>query len=195
MTPKDKLQPIALKEWAVSVKALQEGKQIVVMRKGGIIEETRDFRLLSNSFFLMPAFEHQRKELLKVPFQDDMDETLKGWTPDMAFMTLSSYAEVTDDIEITDQETLDRLREHHIWTDAFAEERLKWKRKNPLHLLILKVHRLDIPVNIPMRPAYTGCKSWVRLEDGISESSMAPVLEESVFAEKRDRIRRACIDL
>ncbi len=195
MSVEDNIQPVALKEWAVSVKALQEGKQIIVMRKGGIIEETRDFRLLSHSFYLMPAYEHQRKELLKPPYHGDMDETLVNWSPDMGEMTLSSYAEVSDDIEIRDQETLDRLRDHHIWNDTFAEERLKWKRKNPLHLLILKVYKLDKPVSIPMKPAYTGCKSWVRLEDGIPERNMTPVMPESKFAEERDRIRRACIDL
>ncbi|MHA7964603.1 DUF1802 family protein [Paenibacillus sp. CAU 1782] len=195
MSVEDNGQPVALKEWAVSVKALQEGKQIIVMRKGGIIEETRDFRLLSHSFYLMPAYEHQRKDLLKPPYRDDMDETLRDWSPEMDTMTLSAYAEVSDDIEIRDQETLDRLREFHIWNDTFAEERLKWKRKNPLHLLILKVYALDQPLTIPMKPAYTGCKSWVRLEDEVSRRELTQVVPESKFVEERDRIRRACIDL
>ncbi|MDG0790271.1 DUF1802 family protein [Cohnella ginsengisoli] len=44
--------PIALREWAVAVKALEAGKQIMVLRKGGIAEETKEFRLESPSFFL-----------------------------------------------------------------------------------------------------------------------------------------------
>lgn len=184
-------QLVALKEWAVSVKALEDGEQIIVMRKGGIIEETRDFELMSQSFYLMPAYEHQKKELLKEAFQDQIDETLKEWSPEMAEMKLTAYAEVVRDIEITDQETLDKLRDLHIWTDTFAEERLKWKRKKPLHLLVLRVYKLEEPVLAPMRPAYNGCKSWVRIEDRIAEPTMHPVLTDEAFNHESERILSA----
>ncbi len=36
---------IALKEWAVVQRALLENHQIMLMRKGGIIEESGDFDL------------------------------------------------------------------------------------------------------------------------------------------------------
>jgi hypothetical protein len=181
-------QMIALKEWAVSVKALLEGEQILVLRKGGIIEETRDFQLISQSFYMMPAYEHQRRELLKEPYRSGMDETLKDWSPGMERIKLEAYAEVTDDIEINDQETLDKLRDRHIWTDTFAEERLKWKRKKPLHLLLMKIYKLDEPVYAPMRDAYNGCKSWVRLEDGLAEPAMSPVLTAEKYEAERARI-------
>lgn len=187
-------QMIALKEWAVSVKALREGKQILVLRKGGIIEETRDFQLISQSFYLMPAYEHQRKELLKDEFQSGMMDTLKEWSPGMDRIKLDAYAEVTDDIEINDQETLDKLRDCHIWTDTFAEERLKWKRKKPLHLLLMKVYELEEPVYAPMRDAYNGCKSWVRLEDSLPEPAMKPVMRAEQYEAERARIL-ALIDL
>lgn len=184
-------EAVALKEWAVSVKALHDGEQIIVMRKGGIIEETRDFQLLSQSFYLMPAYEHQRKELLKEEYQDGMDETLKEWSPDAETVKLSAYAVVERDIEITDQETLDKLRDMHIWTDTFAEERLKWKKKNPLHVLLLRVYKLEEPVYAPMKPAYSGCKSWVRIEDEIAVPSMEPVLSQAQFDKEAERILSA----
>ncbi|RJE84638.1 DUF1802 family protein [Paenibacillus sp. 1011MAR3C5] len=184
-------QAIALKEWAVSVMALHEGEQIIVMRKGGIIEETRDFQLLSQSFYLMPAYEHQRKELLKEAYRDGMDETLSEWSPEAETIKLSAYAVVERDIEITDQETLDKLRDRHIWTDTFAEERLKWKKKNPLHLMLLRVYKLEEPVYAPMRPAYSGCKSWVRIEDEMKQPAMSPVLTQAQFDKETDRILSA----
>ncbi|GKU80218.1 DUF1802 family protein [Paenibacillus sp. L3-i20] len=184
-------QPIALKEWAVSVKALLEGNQIIIMRKGGIIEETRDFQLISDSFYLMSAYEHQRKELLKEGNRDAMDETLKEWTELQDKIKLEAYAEVVQDIEINDQETLDKLRHLHIWTDTFAEERLKWKRKKPLHLLLLKVYKLDQPVFAPMRDAYNGCKSWVRLEDELILPAMRPVLSDEQLTQEIDQIKHA----
>ena len=68
----------ALKEWASAVKALENGSQIFIMRKGGIVEETRDFQVESNDFFLYPTYEHQRKELLKEQYRGVIDETLSG---------------------------------------------------------------------------------------------------------------------
>ncbi|KRE46270.1 DUF1802 family protein [Paenibacillus sp. Soil522] len=191
MTKENEQQPIALKEWAVSVKALAEGQQIIIMRKGGIIEETRDFHLISPTFYLMPAFEHQKKHLLKEQYEGALDETLVDWSPNMETIKLEAYAEVVEDIEVTSQETLDRLRELHIWTDTFAEERLNWKRTKPLHVLVLRVFRLSAPIEIPMRAAYNGCKSWVRLEDEFAVPEMASVLEEGKFQIEVQKIKQA----
>ncbi|OBZ13399.1 hypothetical protein A7975_11135 [Bacillus sp. FJAT-26390] len=191
MTAQNKEQPVALKEWAVSVKALAEGQQIIIMRKGGIIEETRDFQLMSPKFYLMPAYEHQKKHLLKEQYAGEMDKTLADWSLDMKAIKLESYAEVAEDIEVTDQETLDRLRDLHIWTDTFAEERLRWKRTKPLHVLLLRVYRLESPIEIPMRPAYNGCKSWVRLEDEFTAPEMIPVMESAKFEAEVQKIKQA----
>ncbi|CAM4357229.1 DUF1802 family protein [Paenibacillus tarimensis] len=186
----DGSEHVALKEWASAVQALKEGKLIMVMRKGGIAEETRDFRLVSPRFFLLPAYEHQRRELLKPEYQGLVDETLKEWDPGQGLLRIDTYAEAVDDIEVTDQEQLDKLKELHIWTDTFAEERLKWKRKQPLHILLLRVYRLEQPVEIPLKPVYTGCKSWVKLEERIPEAGMKPVLTDEQFHEETVKIRK-----
>ncbi len=43
-------QAVGLKEWAVAVEALRTGRQLLIMRKGGIREETKDFQVESESF-------------------------------------------------------------------------------------------------------------------------------------------------
>lgn len=176
--------PVALKEWAAAVKALSQGKMIMVLRKGGIAEETRDFQLLSPQFYLLPAFEHQKPELLKEAYRSSVEETIAQWRQHPDTVRISAYAEAVEDIEIRDQETLDSLRDYHIWTDTFAEERLRWKRTKPLHLLLLRVYLLDEPVTIPLRDAYIGCKSWVTLEGVPQQSPSKPVLEDGVFNEQ-----------
>ncbi len=184
-------EQIALKEWAVTVQALLQGELIFVLRKGGIIEETRAFEVLSQQFYLMPAFEHQKEQLLKDAYRGRIAGTMKNWSPDQSYMELEGYASVVEDIEITTQEELDKLRELHIWQDQFTEERLKWKKKNPLHLLILRVYRLETPARPPMHPPYTGCKSWVRLEDRIEPQSMIPGLSDAEFQYKWQQIKNA----
>ncbi|MBD2848242.1 DUF1802 family protein [Paenibacillus sp. IB182496] len=173
--------PVALKEWAAVIDALLQGRQIMLLRKGGIIEETREFQLVSPSFYLLPGYEHQREELLKEEARGLVAQTLKTWQPGQTYVTLRAYGRVTDDIEIRDQETLDLLRDQHVWTDRFAEERLRWKKRNPLHLLLVRVYRLADEAKVPLLPAYTGCKSWVRLASNPGLDGATPVLGDDAY--------------
>jgi len=181
MRPNGGEPSVALKEWASAIEALADGEQILIMRKGGIVEETRDFQLVSPCFYLMPTYEHQRRELLKPGYQQLVDRTNAGWDKHSETVRISCYAEAVRDLEVLDQEKLDKLRDFHIWTDAFADERLRWKRKQPLHVLLLRVYRLGEPVEIPLVDAYTGCKSWVTLQERMPASDMQPVLSEAKF--------------
>ena len=49
-----KSMPVAFKEWAVTVRALAEGEQLLTLRKGGIREENKHFELDHERFFLYP---------------------------------------------------------------------------------------------------------------------------------------------
>jgi hypothetical protein len=183
-------QTIALKEWAIAIKALEAGEQIVILRKGGIIEETRDFRLESNAFLLYPTYEHQKKELLKSAYQPQLDQILKESNPQATSVKITSYAEVTADIEVNNQEELNRLFPMHIWTEHFAEDRLHWKRTKPLHVLILRVYTLEDPLEIPVMAEYNGCKSWIRLHTELPEAiSLKPVLSETEFTLQSEQIK------
>ncbi|OPH46860.1 hypothetical protein BC351_13065 [Paenibacillus ferrarius] len=185
-------KPKALKEWASAVEALETGKQIFIMRKGGIAEETRDFQVESNDFFLYPTYEHQRKELLKEAYRGVIDETLVGWSAEDTHIRLTAFARMIEDIEVSDQEQLNKLLPFHIWTENFTDERLKWKRKNPLHIMLLRVYQLEQPLLIPIEQAYIGCKSWIELQaDFPSDASMVPVIGDEEFARQAAEIKQA----
>jgi hypothetical protein len=180
---------IALKEWAVAIDALEAGEQIVIMRKGGIIEETRDFKLESNAFFLFPTYEHQKMELLKDEYQPRLETIKKATETSKDTVTLTSYAEVYADLEVNSQAELNRLFPYHIWTEYFAEERLKWKRAKPLHVLILRIFKLARPIELPILAEYNGCKSWISLNMELPDSiEMNPVLSETEFKARNSLI-------
>ncbi|UKS24400.1 DUF1802 family protein [Paenibacillus sp. HWE-109] len=186
--------PKALKEWASAVQALENGQQIFIMRKGGIVEETRDFQVESNDFFLYPTYEHQRRELLKEMYRGVIDETLAGWSADDAQVKISTFATMVEDIEISDQEQLNKLFPFHIWTENFTEERLKWKRKNPLHIMLLRVYKLEQSLEIPIEQAYLGCKSWIEIPaDVMGNVSMTPILSDEEFVRQVAEIKRALL--
>lgn len=185
------VEQIALREWAVAIKALEAGKQIMVLRKGGIAEETKEFRLESDSFFLFPSYEHQREHLIKPEASPSVADTIaaSGGTPDQ--VTVSSFARVAEDIEVTDSETLAKLAPYHLWTEHYAEERLKWKKTKPLHVLLLRVYVLEQPAVIPNSEQYGGCKSWIRLEEAITTADARPALDDAAFEAQLQAVRNA----
>jgi hypothetical protein len=175
---------IALRDWAVTLDELGKGTQILLMRKGGIHEETRHFEVTNDNFFLFPAYEHQKPELLKEEYQPNIAKSIENWSPEDQMITIKYYAQLHEDIELLDEEKLKSLYPHHIWTNEFAAERLKWKKKLPLHVLLLRVYQLEQPVEIPMLDEYGGCKSWMSLPDLVKGVEAHPVLTDEVFAQK-----------
>ena len=69
--------PIAFKEWAVTVRALAEGEQLLTLRKGGIRESGKHFRVEHDRFFLYPTFDHQRGDLVRESHQPELRRALE----------------------------------------------------------------------------------------------------------------------
>jgi hypothetical protein len=181
---------IAFKEWAVTCRALAEGTQIVLVRKGGIREEGREFRVEEPRFLLYPTYEHQRADLLQPPYRADLDAVLAA-TPAAGTVRLDHWAEVTDVYETLEAAAVEALAPYFIWTTTYAEERLRWKPKKPLYVLLLRVYRLAAANEVPVQPSYLGCKSWVELADPVSLEGMVPVLDDAAYGARRAAIQAA----
>lgn len=179
---------IALKEWAVTVRALAQGQQILLLRKGGIHEEGKDFRVIHPEFLLYPTYEHQREDLLKPEHQSALTRLLDD-APRSDTITFSYWAKVEEVIEVEEQEKVDDLSPHYIWTNAYAQSRLHWKPMLPLSIMLLRVYQLEQPVSVPYLPEYGGCKSWVEIIPRINLVSLQPVLSEQEFQRQVDDIK------
>jgi hypothetical protein len=184
----------ALKEWAVVVHALLEGEQIVDVRKGGLREDGRHFDLPARRFWLYPTAEHQKQELLKPAYRHWID--LAAAAPVGAPITIHGYADVTDVATVTEPEHLDALGSKLIWSEDYAQSRLKWKRRDPLWVLVLRVHRLTEPITVDWRDDYGGCTSWVHLGGLPADASTAsvasePALSDVAFEAKRKGVRES----
>jgi hypothetical protein len=153
----------ACKEWAAVVHALLEGEQILDVRKGGLREDGRHFSVQSTRFWLYPTAEHQKAELLKEPYRHWID--LAHAAPIGEPITVEGWADVVKVATVTEAEELDAIASKLVWTDDYATSRLKWKKRDPLWVLALRVHRLLDPVTVPWRDTYGGCTSWVELAD------------------------------
>jgi hypothetical protein len=179
---------IALKEWAVTVRALAEGQQILLLRKGGIHEEGKDFRVIHPEFLLYPTYEHQRQDLLKPEHQSALTRLLND-SPRSDTITFRHWAKVEDVIEVEEQEKVDDLSPHYIWTDTYAQSRLHWKPMLPLSVMLLRVYQLEQPVSVPYLPDYGGCKSWVEIIPRINLVNPQSVLSDQEFQRQVDEIK------
>ena len=172
--------------------ALLEGEQIVDVRKGGLREDGRHFDVTARRCWLYPTAEHQRAELLKPAYRHWID--LATAAPVGQAITISGWADVIDVATITEPEHLDALDSKLVWTDDYASSRLKWKKRDPLWVLVLRVHRLDEPIVVPWDDAYGGCTSWVPLAGLPADPAAAPshpALSDVAFESKRKGVREA----
>ena len=72
---------LALKEWAVTVQALALGQQVLLLRKGGIHELGKNFRVVGPEFLLYPTYGHQREDLVKDVYQSSLAGRLGRTAP------------------------------------------------------------------------------------------------------------------
>ena len=179
---------MALKEWAVTVRALAQGTQVLLLRKGGIHETDKDFRVIHPEFLLYPTYEHQREDLLKDGYRADLRQVLEEPRQDNQ-ITFTHWAKVEETIQVSEQDKADDLSPYHIWTNEYAQSRLRWKPMLPLSVLLLRVYSLENPVNVPNLPEYTGCTSWVDILDRVSLGRLQPVLNDEEFLRQVDAIK------
>ena len=179
---------MALKEWAVTVRAMAQGDQVLLLRKGGIHEDGKDFRVIHREFLFYPTYLHQKEELLQPAHQPALRKMLEQPQHNDR-ITFRHWAKAEEVLEISDQEKVDDLEAHYIWTTAYAQSRLHWKPMLPLSVLLLRVYKLEQPVTVPYLPEYGGCTSWVEVLSDVSLGRMEPVLENSEFQRRVDDIK------
>ena len=177
----------ALKEWAVTVDALGRGETIMLLRKGGIREEGKHFRVAHDEVLLYPTYEHQQPALLKPAYADEVQPVASGWHP--TSVPLHSWARITDIFQVTAPETVEALLPFHVWNAQFATERLGWKPRHPMYVLLLRAYRLAAPCEIAYHTAYGGCTSWIDLVEPLDVNGMQPVLDNAAYRQQTTTIR------
>ncbi|MEM7793335.1 MAG: DUF1802 family protein [Cyanobacteria bacterium P01_C01_bin.118] len=177
----------ALKEWSIAVEALTQGQTILLLRKGGIREVGKHFAVPYRQVWLYPTYEHQKPGLLKSPWATQVTPVEPGWHPTQ--VTLQAWADISYVWTVSTQSAIEALLPFHIWNEQFVTERFRWKPKQPLHLLLLRVHRLSKPIQIDWQAAYGGCSSWLVLHNVLDETLSKPVLDECHWKISVDQIK------
>ena len=131
--------------------------------------------------WLYPTYEHQKPHLLKPEYASHVTSVPSGWHPEQ--VDIQAWAEITHVWQISEASTVEALFPLHIWNHDFVADRLKWKPRDPLSVLLLRVYRLAQPQMIPYQPAYGGCKSWIELQS-ISAEAVSPVVTDADYLQQ-----------
>ncbi|MCG6134941.1 MAG: DUF1802 family protein [Nostoc sp. LLA-1] len=182
----------ALKEWAVAINALEHGKTIMLLRKGGIREKNGRFQVAHEQILLYPTYEHQQALMLKAEYANLVSPVIPGWHPEK--VPISSWATITDILPVSDESIVNALFPFHIWNEHFISDRLKWKPSQPIYVLLLRTYKLPQVVEIPYLQEYGGCKSWIGLAPTIHLQDAEAVFSDSNYTELVKEIRSIILE-
>ena len=151
---------LALKEWAAAVHALLDGRQTVLLRKGGIHEKR--FSVRGSRFVVFPTVAHSHAESTRAEHAD----LLALGAADVAERTVVVRAElsVAATIAVRRPERIAELEPFHIWTtESVRRNRIDFRPRHELTAIVVSVRPLAPPLTVPLVPDYAGCRSWVDL--------------------------------
>ncbi len=176
----------ALKEWSAAVHALLDGRQTVLLRKGGIHEKR--FEVNSRDFVFFPTVAHSHAQRVRPEHRDLVAPAAGDSTEDRLF--LRAAAKVVAAVEVNQPERIDEIEDLHIWTaESVRMDRLDFRPRHRLTVLVIAARPLTAPLRLPRLAEYAGCKSWVELP--VSVGLDAPVHDSAVLEEIAQRVMRS----
>jgi hypothetical protein len=171
----------ALKEWAVICRALAEGRQAMILRKGGIEEPAGTFHLEHRRFWLYPTYVHQQRAGIKVEAAPLLEQA-EAERPPAGVVRLTHFAEVAGIYQVHNLAGALAVERLHLWSEETVRSRFAYRRPG-LNVLTARVYRAAQPVDLAEDPAYAGCRSWVELGRALPTEGAAPALSGEAFRE------------
>jgi hypothetical protein len=177
---------IAFKEWSGVCDALLEGRQSIIVRKGGISEAAGagSFAPEHPAFWLYPTWSHQMVQGLRTGEKTAAAPGSGDSVPirALARVELAGMAE--------NEQALDALEEFHVFTQETMLKRFHYRRPG-LWVLCARVWRRERAVNVAVTPEQAGCKTWVILPEPLSTAGLLPVFDDKDWAAIRRRLEPA----
>jgi hypothetical protein len=176
----------ALKEWSAAVHALLDGRQRVLLRKGGIGEKR--FEVAASEFLLFPTVAHSHAERVRPEHRDLLRASAGDSTEE--HLLVRAAAKVVAAQSVNRPEGLAEIEDLHIWTaDSVRADRLDFRPKHKLAVLVVSAIPLAEPVRLTRTTDYAGCTSWVQLP--LRPELGAPVHDDAELDRVAARVRAA----
>ncbi len=173
------------------------GSSCVTLRKGGVREPGKHFELEHNRFFLYPTFDHQRNDLVRESHHPELRRALEegvwadGEPPAWALtadggiaqpdrVRIRAWAEVAGAWTVTDRRAIEALSPVLRVDHGLRREAPDWKRRHPLHVVLLRTYRIPRPVTVKVRDDFGGCRSFLEITRDLPFEG-TPVLSDEEF--------------
>lgn len=176
----------ALKEWSAVVHALLQGRQTVLLRKGGIHEKR--FDVAADEFVLFPTVAHSHAQRVRPEHRDLLTAAVADSTDDRVI--LRAAAKIVAAVPVNRPERLEAIEDLHIWTaDSVRQDRLDFRPRHRLTVLVVQAIALLAPVSLVRTPEYAGCTSWVQIP--VTVTLADPVHDDAALHRVAARVRGA----
>jgi hypothetical protein len=172
---------IAFKEWAVICKALAEGRQALILRKGGIAEIGGEFKPEHARFWLYPTYLHEHRDGIKQDALPLFEQAVQE-RPPAGGLRFTHFAEVTGVYDVRSEEMALALDDMHIWSEMTVREKFHYRRSG-IYVLPVRVYRAPKAHELPELPEYAGCRTWVELKQALPTDGATPVLDDRGYGE------------
>jgi hypothetical protein len=169
----------AFKEWAVICQALAEGRQSLILRKGGIAEPSSDFHIEHLRFWLFPTYVHQGRDGLQ-PEAWPLLEKVEAERPPASVVRLAHFAEVDGIYRVRELAPVLLLSHLHLWSQETVAKRFAY-RVPEIYIFPVRIWKAAEVHELPDNAYYQGCKSWVELERELPTEGATPVLPEKAL--------------
>ena len=180
---------LALKEWGAVAHAMLQGRQFLLLRKGGIHEKA--FAVGEDRFVLFPTVAHSHAERVRDEHADLLAPGAADVAEDGTF-TVRVGIELFDVVAVERPENLEQIEDLHIWTtESVRRDRVDFRPKHRLQALVVRAYALDRPVALPRLDAYGGCTSWVDLPVSWAPGSGRQLVDDERLADAAARVRAA----
>lgn len=183
---------LALKEWGAVAHALLDGRQTLLLRKGGIHERAFAVDEEAGRFVVFPTVAHSHAERVRPEHAELLGPGAADVEEAEGTFVVRCGLTVVDVVAVARPEGLDEIADLHIWTaESIRADRLDFRPRHPLQALVVRAFELPQPVRLRRVDAYGGCKSWVDLPlawDGVTGRQ---VHSPGRLAQDAERVRRA----
>ncbi|QUR67004.1 DUF1802 family protein [Mycobacterium spongiae] len=181
---------LGLKEWSAAVHALLDGRQTILLRKGGIGEKRFDVAV--EEFLLFPTVAHSHAERVRPEHRDLLVSAAADSTDE--HLDIRGAAKVVAALPVNRPQGLGAIEDLHIWTaESVRADRLDFRPKHTLTVLVVSAVPLVQPVRLNRSREYAGCTSWVQLPvtAAVDFTLGAPVHDEATLSAVAARVRDA----
>ncbi|MEY2439316.1 MAG: hypothetical protein QOI34_701 [Verrucomicrobiota bacterium] len=172
------MESVGFKEWAVVCEALGQGRQSIIVRKGGIAEGHAGFAFNHGEFFLFPTWFHEQPQKVR-------NVGIELPQPTAGKIQIEFFAKLDLSRSVTSWEIARSLEPLHILQPEVVRERFEYDDAPGVHIGFVRVFRLIPTWTFADAKKYGGCRSWVPLPNPPTDLRFEPVLSDDEHNQRK----------